>query len=403
MADSRLVLPQPFDFRKPDEWPRWLRRFEQYRVASGLSTEDEGKQVNTLLYCLDEEAGEVFAACDATDKAKKAASAYTFFALSVALSLHLVPAIEPCALENKILSHSEKLLERMDCFRVHLLRLVDGITRCEYLSCLLTQAIQQCVNLLPFVLCRKTRCHPVLLKASQVFGNRTLYKPTILSLYDPGAETKLSSDASSYGLGAVLLQLHQDGWKPVVYASRSLTGTERCYAQIEKEALAITWACEKFSEYILGKQILIEMDHKPLVPLLRVPVDSCIEFQKEVESHIAAVTETLPATKQQLDKYHHAQAADTKTGAMISYCKFGWPVKAKLPRNLKPYWMVRAKLTLHHDLLLYGSRIVIPQGLRQETMLKIHQGHQGILKCRLCVESAVWWPGVSDMASLNNS
>ena len=40
-----------------------------------------------------------------------------------------------------------------------------------------------------------------------------------------------------------------------------------------------------------------------------VPVDSCIEFQKEVESHIAAVTETLPATKQQLDKYRHAQAA----------------------------------------------------------------------------------------------
>ena len=34
MAESRLVPPQPFDFRKPDEWPRWLRRFEQYRVAS---------------------------------------------------------------------------------------------------------------------------------------------------------------------------------------------------------------------------------------------------------------------------------------------------------------------------------------------------------------------------------
>ena len=60
MADSRLVPPQPFDFRKPDEWPRWLRRFEQYRVASGLSTEDEEKQVNTLLYCLGEEAGDKF-------------------------------------------------------------------------------------------------------------------------------------------------------------------------------------------------------------------------------------------------------------------------------------------------------------------------------------------------------
>ena len=80
MADSRLVPPQQFDFRKPDEWPWWLRRFEQYRVASGLSTEDEGKQVNTLLYCLGEEAGEVFAACDATDKAKKvyAEAVHTF-------------------------------------------------------------------------------------------------------------------------------------------------------------------------------------------------------------------------------------------------------------------------------------------------------------------------------------
>ena len=115
-----------------------------------------------------------------------------------------------------------------------------------------------------------------------------------------------------------------------------------------------------------------------------------------MESHIAAVIETLPATKQQLDKYCHAQAADAETGAHINYCKFAWPVKSKLPLNLKPYWMMRGKLTLHNDLLLYGSRIVIPRGLRQETMLKIHQGHQGILKCRLRAESAVWWPGVSN-------
>ena len=40
------------------------------------------------------------------------------------------------------------------------------------------------------------------------------------------------------------------------------------YAQIEKEALAITWACEKFSTYVLGKYISIETDHKLLVALL---------------------------------------------------------------------------------------------------------------------------------------
>ena len=75
--------------------------------------------------------------------------------------------------------------------------------------------------------------------------------PTILTLYDPKAATKISADASSFGLGAVLLQKDESSWKPVAYASRSLTETKR-YAQIEKKALAITWACEKFSNYIIG-------------------------------------------------------------------------------------------------------------------------------------------------------
>ena len=70
------------------------------------------------------------------------------------------------------------------------------------------------------------------------------------------------------GLGAVLLQLHHGEWKPIAFASRSLSDTERRYAQIEKEALALTWACEKFSEYVLGKEIELETDHKPLVPIL---------------------------------------------------------------------------------------------------------------------------------------
>ena len=77
----------------------------------------------------------------------------------------------------------------------------------------------------------------------------------------------LSANASSLGLGAILVQ-EQDNKekKPVAYESRSMTSTEQRYAQIEKEALAITWACKKFN-YILGKDILTETDQKPLVPL----------------------------------------------------------------------------------------------------------------------------------------
>ena len=46
-----------------------------------------------------------------------------------------------------------------------------------------------------------------------------------------------------------------------------MTSTEQRYAQVEKEALATTWACEKFNDYILGKDILTETNHKPLMPL----------------------------------------------------------------------------------------------------------------------------------------
>ena len=54
----------------------------------------------------------------------------------------------------------------------------------------------------------------------------------------------------------------------MAYASRALSETEKKYAQIKKEALAVTWACTKFTDYILGGKSVIESDHKPLIPLL---------------------------------------------------------------------------------------------------------------------------------------
>ena len=51
-----------------------------------------------------------------------------------------------------------------------------------------------------------------------------------------------------------------------------MSETEGRYSQIEKETLALVWACEKFADYITGKLITLETDHKPLVPLLTTTI-----------------------------------------------------------------------------------------------------------------------------------
>ena len=103
----------------------------------------------------------------------------------------------------------------------------------------------------------------------------------------------------------------------------------------------------------------------------------------------------LPASEQRLEEYRKAQAADPTCSEVINYCHHGWPNGSSINANIKPYWNARGELTLHDSLLLYGSRIVVPKSLQRETMEKIHEGHQGIERCRLRARYAVWWPGMS--------
>ncbi|KFM78222.1 Retrovirus-related Pol polyprotein from transposon 17.6, partial [Stegodyphus mimosarum] len=104
-------------------------------------------------------------------------------------------------------------------------------------------------------------------KAFETF-KELIAKAPVLKFYDVNKDVTLSVDASSEGLGAVLRQENQ----PIAYASRALTKSQKNYAQIEKELLAITFGCSKFHQYIYGKRITVETDHRPLESITKKPL-----------------------------------------------------------------------------------------------------------------------------------
>ena len=91
----------------------------------------------------------------------------------------------------------------------------------------------------------------------------------VLAYYDVTKPVVIQCDASKSGLGAALLQ---EG-RPVAFSSLVMSQTEQNYTQIEKELLAIAFACEKFDQYIFGRSdVVVESDHRPLETIFKKPI-----------------------------------------------------------------------------------------------------------------------------------
>ncbi len=267
-----------------------------------------------------------------------------------------------------------------------------------------------------------------------------------LACYDPNKPTVVSCDASSYGLGGALLQ-EQNGDKkdlrPVAFCSRTLTETERGYAQIEKECLACAWVCEKFTKYLMGLgEFQLYTDHKPLIPLIEtkdlhrapsrvqrllmrlmafnikpvyvpgkqlviadalsrapvgVPGPEVQELVDDIESYCQVTRSQWPASTQMLDNIREATSQDAVLMAVMKQTLSGWPRYAKdVDIGIREYFSVNAHLSVMDGLLLYDDRIVIPPALRAEVLQKIHAGHMGITKCKTRASQSVWWFGIGN-------
>ena len=181
-----------------------------------------------------------------------------------------------------------------------------------------------------------------------------LLSSEVLAHHAPNRPTIISADASSAGLGALPNKVQDNGERrPICYASRSLSETEKRYAVIEKEVLAVTWASEKFSDYVLGLPFVLEpprilrfrlrlmrytyqVQHVPGKyqaagdALSRAPVGTqelANELLAEqVEAVTTQVTASIPATAMRLQEIQEAQKVDEECSQVrVYFCKGGLP------------------------------------------------------------------------------
>lgn len=97
-----------------------------------------------------------------------------------------------------------------------------------------------------------------------------LCKESVLQSPDFEQPFTVQTDASQFGLGAVLLQGEQGHLRPIAFISRKLLPRETRYSTVEKECLAVKWALDSFRYYLMGRKFKLETDHRALVWLGRM-------------------------------------------------------------------------------------------------------------------------------------
>ena len=264
-----------------------------------------------------------------------------------------------------------------------------------------------------------------------------LTSPNLLVHYDPTLPIELAGDASAYGVGAVISHIMPDkSERPIAYASHTLTGSERNYAQVEKEALSLIFGVRKFHTYLYGRKFILVTDHKPLTTILgpkkeipvmaaarlqrwaiilsaysydiefrptahhanadglsRLPLNSTLPDCISSEPRVFNITqmESLPVTVPQL---RQATRNDQILSQVLRYTLDGWPVVIDSKSPLHPYSTRKQELTVEEGCLLCGIRVVVPAKLRKKLLEELHQNHPGISRMKLVARSYMWWPGL---------
>lgn len=267
----------------------------------------------------------------------------------------------------------------------------------------------------------------------------------ILRYYDPAEPLVIQCDASKFGVGCVLLQ----GGRPVTYASRTLSKTESNYAPIERECLAIVFACKRFDQYVVGRFVVVESDHKPLEDIFKKPIteaplrlqkmrmtlqryDVVVRYRKGSEMHIAdLLSRTATSGVQASDRLHDQKVeaalqeiqnvnvmefiniSDERFGEIANETRKdwtlsklmrllveGWPEKkADLDDEMHSYWNMKNDLSTYQGVIFKNGRVLVPRSLRKKLLDNLHMAHLGIDYTLRAARESFFWPGMSDQVT----
>ena len=210
---------------------------------------------------------------------------------------------------------------------------------------------------------------------------------------------------------------------PIAFASKSLTGTEHRYSNIEREALGILHGLKRFHHYCFAREVHLITDHKPLIAILKKDVamlSQCIQcillkihqyrvqilYKPGPEIFIAdwllwhnhqegkdepiqdmdVRVDTIQSTTDILEcisisQVQQAMAQDEHSQCPNNIIITGWPsTRDQLHINIRPYWSYRDDLAVTGGMVMKGRHIIIPQELKQQVLDQLHINHMDIKK-----------------------
>ena len=200
-------------------------------------------------------------------------------------------------------------------------------------------------------------------------------------------------------------------------------------ANIERELLAVVFACIRFNTYLQGRRFTVQSDHKPLemihlksmhntpprlqrMLLQLQKYDMKIEYKPGSEMLLADALSRCPARYSQeikldlcvdyiafmsawIETLRETTCEDPVLSTVYQLMQHGWPKeRRRVPNVAKYYWDFRDELSTDEGLLLKGLSLVIPAVLRESYLQRLHEGHLSASKTLTNAKLHMFWPGM---------